>query len=100
MTFGAHSVAVIEGGDTALRESSSGELTDPPWRPGPDVSRCRSRTASVIPALWAPHFAQNDVAGIDRFKILLAPCLSLPPSATSTCQQRAEQKGAPSEHSH
>ena len=45
MPFGAHSVAVIEGGDTALRESSSGELTDPPWRPGPGVSRCRSRSS-------------------------------------------------------
>jgi hypothetical protein len=39
MPFGAHSVAVIEGGHTALRESSSGELTDPPWRAGTDVSR-------------------------------------------------------------
>ena len=25
--------------------TSSGELTDPPWRPGPDVSRCRSRSS-------------------------------------------------------
>ena len=45
MPFGAHSVAVIDGSDTALRESSSGELTDPLWRPGPDVSLCRSRSS-------------------------------------------------------
>jgi hypothetical protein len=45
MPFGAHSVAVIGGSETALRESSSGELTDPPWRPGPDVSLCRSRSS-------------------------------------------------------
>ena len=25
--------------------TSSGELTDPPWRPGPGVSRCRSRSS-------------------------------------------------------
>jgi hypothetical protein len=45
LPFGAHPVAVIGGGHRALRESSSGELTDPLWRPGPDVSCCRPRSS-------------------------------------------------------
>jgi hypothetical protein len=44
MLFGAHPVAVIGGWPYGPSGIVIGELTDPPWRPCPDLSRRRSRS--------------------------------------------------------
>jgi len=91
MPFGAHSVAVIEGGDMALRESSSGELTDPPWRPGltcPGVARVRlggltlcliARCASAANPVWHPYSERHS----GTMGAPLRPDLTRIPSARS-----------------
>jgi hypothetical protein len=67
MPFGAHPVAVIEGGHTALRESSSASLrihlgaqplTCPvvaPVRPGGLTLCLIARCASVANPMWHPY---------------------------------------------